>query len=271
MALGHFDIDVQNRRKMMIKIFLVGVAVFLYDFVKPGAVDEFQDTDVVSGAVNDPVSVHEVRVVGDEVEDAGLLPGTAEAFDRHPGDFCLKLFVKNQFDYFGGTVAKIDGASDPELGFIVQAETPFFFIPFHPVQIFLQGKHIIIFHLKEIAGIRDHLEFFRHFVNAEPPGYQGLDFFLCYRRFFHGTPLQHCITSGGKKEIFFKKNGWPGRAKGTTLRHEGVQAEKGRRPDKAGRNLSSDGREGRRKEELRDFAARVSKHSIRREDRIKKN
>jgi hypothetical protein len=124
------------------------------------------------------IALHEVSVPGDKFEDAGLLFRASKTLEFDIPDVGHELFVKDQFHDLEAAVLQIDHTLDPELDVVLQTESQLLGVMADQIGPFLQDHHIVVFHLKEISGIRVYPKPFRDLVRREPSRDHSLQGFL---------------------------------------------------------------------------------------------
>jgi hypothetical protein len=97
--------------------------------------------------------MHEVFMVGNQAQNAGLFSGAAKALEGDAADMAGKLFVKDQLEDLQASVFQINCALDPKFDIVIDSKPSFLGIVTNEIGAVAKNNHITIFDAKEIRGV----------------------------------------------------------------------------------------------------------------------
>jgi hypothetical protein len=131
------------------------VKVYVFHVVMEGnAGNKIEHANDIVRFILDPISMHEVLMAGDQIQNASLFFGAAKALEFDAADMGCLFFVKDEFDGLLAAAFKVNGALYPKFDLVIHPKAPFFGVMVNEIGTVAQNNHIAIFHPKEIRGVR---------------------------------------------------------------------------------------------------------------------
>jgi hypothetical protein len=142
------------------------------------ALDKIEHANEVALFILNGISMHEIIVAGDQIQDTSLFFGTAKTLELDISDMGLKLFIKDKLDDFQATAFQVNGALDPKFDLVINSKPPFFGIVTNEIGFAAKNHYITIFDPKEICGVRMNSKMMGALGGRKPSGSHLSEVFL---------------------------------------------------------------------------------------------
>jgi ATP-dependent phosphoenolpyruvate carboxykinase len=142
------------------------------------AFDKIEHANEVALFILDGISMHEIIVAGDQIQDTSLFFGTAKTLELDVSDMGRKLFIKDEFNDLQASVFKVNGALHPKFDLVINSKPPFFGIMTNEIGFAAKNHYITILDPKEICGVRMNLKMMGALGGRKPSGCHLLEVFL---------------------------------------------------------------------------------------------
>ena len=155
---------------MLVEIGLMAKIHILHMIMEGITCDKIEHANEIALFIFDPISMHEISMAGDRIQDTGLFFGAAKALEFDAGDMGCIFFVKDEFDDLQTTAFKVNGALYSKFDLVIHPKPPFFGIMTNEIGPVAKNNHITKFHAKEIRGVRMNPEMVGVPRGRKPPG-----------------------------------------------------------------------------------------------------